>query len=145
MQRILVNLTNDCNGNQLNYNNDLAATGNKNYALQRPFEKYLLTVISNAKFRLSFIICWVAQGSWPRCHRRQPILHSNIFFYVKLFATIILSWNSRKYILWNLIELSNPFMKNENSILPILLEKNFEQKIYSFLLKMRFIFFKKGN
>ena len=31
---------------------------------------------------------------------RHPILHSKIFFYVKLFATIILSWNSLKYILW---------------------------------------------
>ena len=29
MQRILVNLTNDCGGNQLNYNSDLSAIGNK--------------------------------------------------------------------------------------------------------------------
>ena len=33
MQRISVNLTNDCDGNQLNYNNDLHVIGNKNYAL----------------------------------------------------------------------------------------------------------------
>ena len=38
MQRISVNLTNDCDGNQLNYNNDLPAIGNKNYALRKPFE-----------------------------------------------------------------------------------------------------------
>ena len=59
MQRISVNLTNDCDGNQLNYNNDLPAVGNKNYALQKPFE--------------------------------TVFLHSNIFFYVKLFVKIILS------------------------------------------------------
>ena len=33
MQRISVNLTNDCDGNQLNCNNDLPAIGNENYAL----------------------------------------------------------------------------------------------------------------
>ena len=32
MQRIPVNLTNDCSGNQLNYNNDLPAIGKNNYA-----------------------------------------------------------------------------------------------------------------
>ena len=35
MQIILVNLTNDFGGNQLNYNNDLPAFGNKNYVLQK--------------------------------------------------------------------------------------------------------------
>ena len=145
MQRISVNLTNDCDGNQLNYNNDLPAIGNKNYALQKPFETDFLTVIGNAKLRPSFVICWVAQGSRPRCGPRHPILHSNIFFYVKLFATIILSWNSLKCILWYLLELSDPFIKNENSVLPILIEKNFEQKIYFCLLKMRSIFFKEGK
>ena len=57
MQRISVNLTNYCDGNQLNYNNDLPAIGNKNYALQKPFETGFLTVIGNAKFRPSFVIC----------------------------------------------------------------------------------------
>ena len=38
MQRISVNLTNDCDGNPLNYNNELPAIGNKNYALQQPFK-----------------------------------------------------------------------------------------------------------
>ena len=38
MQRISVSLTNDCDGNQLNYNNDLPAIENKNYALPKPFE-----------------------------------------------------------------------------------------------------------
>ena len=57
MQRISVNLTSYCDGNQLNYNNDLPAIGNKNYALQKPFETYFLTVIDNAKFRPPFVIC----------------------------------------------------------------------------------------
>ena len=33
MQGVLVNLTNHCDGNQINYNNDLSVIGNKNYAL----------------------------------------------------------------------------------------------------------------
>ena len=128
MQRISVNHTNDCDGNQFNYNNDLPAIGNKNYALQKPFETDFLTVIGNAKLWL-FVICWVAQGSRPRCGPRHPMLYSNIFFYVKLFAAIILSWYSLKCILWYLLELSDPFIENENSVLPILIEKRFEQKI----------------
>ena len=112
-------------------------------SLQKPFETDFLIVIGYAKLRLSFIICRVAQGSRPRCDPRHPVLHPNIFFYVKLFATIILSWNSLKYILWYLLELSDPFIKDKNSVLPILIEKNFEQKIYFCLLKMRSIFFKK--
>ena len=118
---------------------------NKNYALQKPFQTDFLTVIGNAKLRPSFVIYWVAQNSRPRCGPRHLILHSNIFFYVKLFAIIISLWNSLKCILWYLLELSDPFIKNENSVLPILIEKNFEQKIYFRLLKMRSIFVKKGN
>ena len=57
MQRILVNLTNDCDRNQLNYKNDLPAIGTKNYALQKPCETDFLTVIGNAKPRPSFVIC----------------------------------------------------------------------------------------
>ena len=57
MKRVLINLTNDCNVNQLNH---------------------------------------------------------NIFLYVLLFVTIILSWNLLKYTLWYLLELSDPFFKNEN-------------------------------
>ena len=141
MQRILIQLTNNCDKNQLNYNNDLTIIENKNYTLQKPFKTDFLTVIGNAKLRLSFVICWVAQGSRPPCDPRHPILHSNIFFYLKLFATIILSWNSLKCILWYLDELSDSFIKNENSVLPILIEKNFEQKIYFCLLKMSSTFF----
>ena len=71
MQRISVNLTNDRDGIQLNYNNDLPAIRNKNYALQKPFETDFLTLIGNAKLRPSFVICWepkaadhtVAQGN----------------------------------------------------------------------------------
>ena len=145
MQRISVNLTNECDGNELNYNNDLHPIRNTNYALQKPFETDFLTVIGNAKLRPSFVICWVTQGSRPRCGPRHPNFHSNIFFYKKLLATIILPWNSLKCILWYLLELSNPFIKNENSVLPILIEKNFEEKIYFCLSKMRSIFLKKGN
>ena len=43
MKRISVNLTNDCKGNKLDYNNDLTTIGNKNYALQKPFEIDFLT------------------------------------------------------------------------------------------------------
>ena len=110
MQRISVNLTNDCDGNQLNYNNDLPAVGNKNYALQKPFE--------------------------------TVFLHSNIFFYVKLFVKIILSWNLLKCILWYLLELSDPFIKNENSVLPILIEKNWIKNLL-LSLKNEVFFFKR--
>ena len=44
MQKILVNLTNNCDGNQLNYNNDLPAIEKKNYVLQKPFETDFLTI-----------------------------------------------------------------------------------------------------
>ena len=47
-QRIWVNLTNDCDGNQLNYKNDLPANRNKNYALQKRFETDFLTEIGRA-------------------------------------------------------------------------------------------------
>ena len=57
MQRISVNLTNDCDGNKLNYDNDLPAFGNKNYALQKRFETDFLTVIGDAKLRPSGVIC----------------------------------------------------------------------------------------
>ena len=57
MQRISVNFTNDCDGNKLDYNNDLPAIVNKNYALQNPFGTDFLIVIGNAKLRPSFVIC----------------------------------------------------------------------------------------
>ena len=38
MQKILINLTNDSDGNQLNYKNDLSAIDTKNYALQKSLE-----------------------------------------------------------------------------------------------------------
>ena len=60
MQRISVNLANNCDGNQLNYNNDLPAGENKNYALNKPFVTDFLTVIGEAKLRPSFVICSVA-------------------------------------------------------------------------------------
>ena len=56
MQRISVNVTNDCDGNQFNYKNDSPAIGNNNYALQKPFEIECLTVIGNAKLRPLFVI-----------------------------------------------------------------------------------------
>ena len=75
----------------------------------------------------------------------HPILHANILFSVKLFAKIILSWNSLKYILCYLLKLSDPFIKNENSALPTSIQKNFQQKIYFCLLKMVYCFLNKGN
>ena len=57
MQRISVNLTNDCDGNPLNYNNDLPTIKNKNYALQKPWKADFITVIDNAKLRPAFVIC----------------------------------------------------------------------------------------
>ena len=56
MQRISVNLINDCDGKKLNYNNDLPAIGNKEITLE-PFETDFLTVIGNTKLRPSFVIC----------------------------------------------------------------------------------------
>ena len=76
MQRISVNVINDCDVNQRNYSNYLPAIGNENYALQKPFETDFLTVIGNAKLRPLL----VAQGSRPRCGPRHPILHCNICF-----------------------------------------------------------------
>ena len=122
MQRISVNLKNYCDGNQINYNNDLPAIENKNYALQKPFGTDFLTVIGNAKLWSSFVI-----------------------FYVKFFAPFILSWNSLKCFLWYLLEYSDPFINNEISVLPILIEKNLSNKIYFCLLKMKSIFFKEGK
>ena len=145
MQWISVDLTNDGDGNELNCNNDLPAIGNKNYILQKPCETDFLTVIGNAKLRSLFVICWIAQGSRPLCGPRHPILHSNIFLYVKLFATILLSCNSLKFNLWYLLKLSDLFIENDNSVLPILIEKNFKQKIYCCLLKIRSISFKEGK
>ena len=136
MQRISVNLTKDCDGNQLNYNNNLPAIGIKNYALQKSLKTDFSTVIGNAKLPPSFVICWAAQGSRPRCGPRHPILHSNIVFYVKFFATIISSWNSLECILWYLLELSDPFIKNENSVL---------SKKFTFVSWKWGIFFKEGK
>ena len=82
---ISVNLTNDCDGNQLNYNNDLPAIRNKSYALQKPLDTDFLTVIGNAKLR---------QNS-AQITRFCTLTY---FFYVKLFATIILSLNLLKCI-----------------------------------------------
>ena len=79
MQRISVNLTNDCDGNQLNYKNDLSAIRIK-IMHYRNLSKELSTVIGNAKLRPSFVIFSVAQGSRPHCGPKHPILHSKIFF-----------------------------------------------------------------
>ena len=57
MPRISVNLTNDCVGSQLNYDNVSPVIRNNNYALQDPFETEFLTIIGNAKLRPSFVIC----------------------------------------------------------------------------------------
>ena len=106
VRTLRVNLTNDCHGNQLNYNNDLSTIGNNNYALQKLFETDFLTVIGNAKLRPSFVICWVAQGSRPRCGPRHPIWHyfahiflckiiCNNYFIVEFIITfaLIFTWS----------------------------------------------------
>ena len=71
MQRISVNFTNDCDGNELDYNTDLPAIGNQNYALQKPFEIDFLTVIGNAKLQPSFVICWV---NWEKIPMQITVL-----------------------------------------------------------------------
>ena len=144
MQRISVNLINDCDGNQFNYNNDLLAIyWKQELCTTETFRNRFFD--SNRQLRSSLVICWVAQGSRPRCGPRHLILHSNIFFYVELFVIIILLGNSLKCILWYFLELLDPFIKNKNSVLSIWIEENFEQKIYFCLLKMRSIFFKEGK
>ena len=45
MQRISINL---CDGNKLNYKNDLTVIGKKNYALQKLFKTDFVTIISNS-------------------------------------------------------------------------------------------------
>ena len=45
MQRISVNLINDCGGDQFKYNNDLHAIENKNYALQKPFKPFKIDLL----------------------------------------------------------------------------------------------------
>ena len=57
MQRILVNLTNDCDKNQLKYHNDLPAIVKMNYALQKTSETDFLAVIGNAELQPPFVIC----------------------------------------------------------------------------------------
>ena len=46
MQRISVNLTNDCDRNRLDYNKDIPVIGNKNYGLQKIFETDFLIVLA---------------------------------------------------------------------------------------------------
>ena len=99
----------------------------KNYALQKPFETDFLTVISNAKLRLSFAIIF------------------NIFFLCKIICTNYFIVKFIEMYSLKFIELSGSFIKNENSFLPILIKKNFKQKIYFCLLKIRSIFFKEGK
>ena len=54
MQRTSVNLTNDCDGNQLNCNNDLALIGNKNYTTETFRNKYF---DSNRQRKTPTVIC----------------------------------------------------------------------------------------
>ena len=59
MQRIAVYITNDCDGNQPNYNNDLPAIENNNYALQKPCGNFFDSN-RQRKTRTSFVISLVA-------------------------------------------------------------------------------------
>ena len=138
MQKISVNLTTDCDGNQLNCNNDC----NLKQELCTTETFWNRFFDSNWQHKTPTVIRHLLSSP------RQPTtlwFCTRTFFYVKLFAIIILSWNSFKCILWHLLELSDPFIKNENLVLPILIEKNFEQKCYFCISKMRSIFLKKGN
>ena len=73
-------IINDCGGNQLHYNNDLPAIGNKNYALQKPFK---IDFFDPAyRQRETATDHTVAQGT------RFCTL---TFFDIKLFTAIILS------------------------------------------------------
>ena len=47
MQIISVNLSSDFDGNQLNYNNDLPAFGNKNYVLQKVLKIDFVNIIKH--------------------------------------------------------------------------------------------------
>ena len=85
MQRISVNLTNDYDGNQLNYNNDLSAIGNKDYALRKPFETDFFTVIGNAVTqgaRFCTLTYLFMQNYLQQLFYRK--IHQNIFFDIYL-------------------------------------------------------------
>ena len=58
----------------------------------------------------------------------------------ELFVAMILSWNSLKCILFTWI-----FGSYETSVSTILIDKNFQQVIYFWLLEMGPIFFKEGK
>ena len=109
---ISVNLRNGCSDNQLNYNNDLSAIENKNCALQKLSRQIFWH--SNRQRETAIVICHLLNSP------KHALLHSNIFCDVKLFATIMLSWNLLQCILWYLLEFSDPFLENENSVWPIL-------------------------
>ena len=50
MWRILIDLTNDFGGNELDYNNDLPAFGNKNYVLQKPLKTDFSNIIKHYQY-----------------------------------------------------------------------------------------------
>ena len=64
------------------------------------------------------------QAGRPRCGLSHPILRYNIFFYVELFAAIILSQYLLNCIVWYLRKLPDSLFGDENSVFPILKEKN---------------------
>ena len=80
MQRIWVDITKDCDGNQLNYNKNLAAIGNKNYALQKSLKTDFFD--SNRRRKIPTVIRHLLSSP------RHPILHSKIFVFVQLFAQL---------------------------------------------------------
>ena len=100
MQRISVHFTNDCIGNQLYYNNDLPALETRIMHC-RNFSKQTFWC-SNPQSETANVICLLlsGQGSRQRCDPMHPIMHSNIIFDIKFLATIKLSWNLLKCILW---------------------------------------------
>ena len=144
MQRILVNLTNDCNGNQLNYNNDLPAIENKNYTTETFRNRFFNSNRQrNTPTVIRHLFSSLRQPTtlWPKA---PDFALKHIFLFKIICNNYVIVKFMKMYSL-NLLELSDPFIENENSFLPILIEKNFEQKIYFCLLKMRSISFKEGK
>ena len=114
MKRISVNLTNDCVGNQLDYKNNLSAIGNKNYALQKPFETDFFD--SNRQRKTPTVIRHLLSS--PRQPTTLgPKAPDFALQHISLCKIICNNYFIVEFIkMYSLIftELSNPFINNEN-------------------------------
>ena len=126
-QRISVNFTNDCGG----------ATRVMYY---RKLSKQIFWHIDQQN-ETATLICYLLSGCrqpttlWPKA---PNIAIKNIF----LCKIICNNYFIVKCILWYWLQLSDPFFNSKNSVSPILISKNFGQKIDFRPLKMRSIFLK---